>query len=180
MRSIATLLLLALCTAAGASEWRFDQGRLEFEAVAQGESFRGEFARFTPTIHFDPDALDQARFEVRIELGSADTRNEERDETLVGDDFFAVETEPLAHYRASSFRAEGDGFVAEGELELRGVVRPVPLRFTWEAGAGGAVLEGEATLDRLEFEVGTGDWADTDMIGREVQVRTRLELVPAQ
>ena len=49
------------------------------------------------------------------------------------------------------------------------------LVFTWTAGAN-PVLAGEAVVKRLEFKVGTGDWADTSLLPDEVKVKTRLLL----
>ncbi|WP_295363393.1 YceI family protein, partial [Arenimonas sp.] len=117
-----------------------------------------------------------SRFDVRIELASASTDNEERDAMLVGPEFFNAGTRPEARYVATAFRAlGGDRYVAEGELTLNGVTRKVPLTFRWQPGAT-TVLEGEATLARLAFKVGEGDWADTGLLPDEVKVRTRLEL----
>lgn len=179
--TIPMFLLLALAGVADASDWTVQAGAsaLRFTGSMQGERFEGGFDRFQAEIRFDPADLAGARFEVTVDLASADTDNEERDETLLGPDFFNVERSPQAHYSASRFRADGGGFLAEGSLTLNGKTQPVPLAFRWTPGDGGAVLEGSATLDRLAFDVGAGDWADPDMIGREVEVRTRLVLVPA-
>src|SRR3546814_14805572 len=68
---------------------------------------------------------------------------------------------------------------ADGTLELRGVSKPVTLTFTWTPGAA-PVLAGKATVKRLDFGVGGGDWADTDAIPNEVAVSTRVVLKPAQ
>jgi polyisoprenoid-binding protein YceI len=176
---ICTIAALLLPLASTAAEWRVDpaESRLGFRAEAQGEAFDGRFARFEARIRFDPAALDAARFEVDIALDSVDSRNSERDEMLIEPEFFDVSAERSARYRATRFEALGDGrFRALGELTLRGVTRPVPLDFTWQAATGGATLEGSAELDRLAFEVGSGDWADADVIAHAVQVTTRLVL----
>ena len=39
-----------------------------------------------------------------------------------------------------------------------------------------AVLRGEATLSRLAFKVGEGDWEDTGLLPDEVKVTTELRL----
>ena len=176
-------LLLALSlppTAAMAADWQLAPGsRLGFTGSSQGESFEGHFGRFDARIHFDPAAPSAARFEVTIDTASVDTDNEERDATLLDADFFAVERWPQATWTAQGARAEGDGFVADGALTLRGTSRTVPLAFRFTPSDGGAVLEGSATLDRLAFGVGAGDWADAEVIAHEVRVRTRLLLRPA-
>ena len=52
------------------------------------------------------------------------------------------------------------------------------LSFTWTATAK-PVLIGEARLKRLDFGIGSGEWADTDLLPNEVLVKTRLLLAPA-
>lgn len=175
------LFALALSGAAAASDWemRAEGSTLEFAGSMQGEGFEGRFGSFEADIHFDPGDLAGARFDVRIDLASADSQNQERDETLLGPDFFDVASAPQARYVATRFRSDGDGFIADGDLTLHGVTRPVPLRFTFVRNGDGAVLTGHAELDRLQFDIGTGDWADPDVIAHAVDVDTRLELHPA-
>lgn len=150
--------------------------KLGFTATAEGMPFDGHFARFTPSIEFDPKQLASARFDVRIDLASADTRNTERDEMLHGNGFFNVGKVAQARYVASRFRAlGGNRYVAEGVLTLNGISKPVPLNFTWSGGTR-PVLVGSAALKRLDFAVGTGEWADTGDLPNEVRVTTRLLL----
>lgn len=149
---------------------------LGFTASAEGEPFEGRFARFTPSIDFDPKRLASSRFDVRIDLASADTRNSERDELLHGNGFFNVGKVAQARYVASRFRAlGGDRYVAEGVLTLNGISKPVALNFSWSGGAK-PILVGDAALKRLDFAVGTGEWADTGDLPNEVRVTTRLLL----
>ena len=173
-------LALLLPLSGVAADYRVDaaQSQLGFVGTVQGERFEGRFAAFTADIRFDPDALAASRFEVRIDLASADSQNEERDATLKGEDFFAVERMPQAHYTAERFRRLDDGrFVADGELTLRGITRPVSLSFRWTPG-NPARLDGEAELARLDFSVGAGEWADEDTIANAVRVFTSLRLTP--
>lgn len=177
---LALALALALPLAAFAADYRVDlaQSQLGFVGTMQGESFEGRFAAFEADIRFDPQALTDSRFDVRIDLASADSQNEERDSTLKGEDFFAVERLPQARYTATQFRRLADGrFAADGELTLRGVTRPVSLHFRWTPG-NPARLDGEAELKRLDFSVGGGEWADQDTIANAVRVSTSLRLIP--
>lgn len=181
MRMLIFTALLALAPPAVAADYAAQPGSsLGFTATYQGEAFEGRFGMFTPQIRFDPQALADSRFDVRIDLASAGTDNVERDEMLVGSEFFDAGTVPEARYTATRFRAlGGNRYVADGTLSLRGVSKPVPLAFTWTPGAK-PVLQGEAKLSRLAFQVGTGDWTDTDLLPDEVVVKTRLVLAPAK
>lgn len=177
LASLVALLALGFAGQAQAAAWRVLPGStLGFSGSYEGEPFEGRFARFTPRIEFDPARLSAARFEVSIQLASADTRNEERDELLLGSGFFNSAKSPTARYQATRFRAlGGNRFVAEGTLSLNGISKPVALAFTWTPGAT-AVLDGHATVRRLDFAVGTGEWADLALLPNEVRVSTRLRL----
>ena len=177
---LALSLLLFAAGGASATDWKVIPAgsSLRFAGVAQGEAFDGRFPQFDARIAFDP-AQPGGRFDVEIDLASADTRNAERDDALDQADFFDVARTPKATYTATEFVAKGDAFEAHGTLTLRGVSKPVTLVFTFTPSAAGATLEGQATLDRSAFGVGGGDWADPELVANEVKVSTTLVLQPA-
>jgi len=179
MHSLLLLLASLASNAAIAADWTALPGStLGFTASFQGEAFEGRFGKFSPQINFDPAHLDQSRFDVRIDLGTTNTSNDERDDMLRSAEFFDSRKQPEARYLATRFRAlGGNRFVADGVLTLHGASKPVSLSFTWTAGAK-PVLDGQATLKRLDFAVGSGDWADTELLPNEVKVKTRLLLAP--
>jgi polyisoprenoid-binding protein YceI len=181
----AILSVALLCASAAmparAASYRADSASatLTFTGSYQGEAFNGRFGRFDAAITFDPANLATSRFDVTVTLVSADTRNSERDDMLKGADFFNVVKMPTAHYVATKFRSlGGNRYAADGALTLRGVTRPVTLNFTWTSGATPA-LTGDASVNRLDFGVGGGDWADPSTIGNAVKVHTSLLLHPA-
>lgn len=153
---------------------------LAFASKYDGEVFSGKFPNFTTTLSFDPAKLAEAKLDVVIPLAGANTGNADRDSTLTGSDFFNVGKFAQARYSASKFRAlGGNQYAADGNLTLRGVSKPVTLTFTWTPGAQ-PVLSGKATVKRLDFGVGGGDWADTQSIPNEVAVSTKVVLKPAK
>jgi polyisoprenoid-binding protein YceI len=183
---VKTRLLLALALAAAsrpAAAADYVQGpgsSLTFATTYQGTVFTGRFAAFTTRLSFDPARPAASRLEVGITLAGAATGDDERDSTLATADFFDVARHPQARFVATRFRAlGGNRWAADGQLTLRGVSRPVTLAFTWTPGPR-PVLEGRATLRRLDFGVGGGEWADTSLIPNEVAVGTRVVLQPAK
>jgi polyisoprenoid-binding protein YceI len=174
------LAALALsCTVLGATAWKNDprQSALLFYGTQAGAEFEGEFRQFTAEVDFDPDVLATSRLDVTIEMKSADTRDRERDEILHGKDLFDTERWPTAHYVADTFTDErGGSFRGTGKLTIRDVTRDVPIEFIYRADATGALLKGHATLRRLDFGVGQGDWRDTEWVGNDVRVEFSLKL----
>ncbi len=147
---------------------------LVFATKYDGEIFTGTFPGFQTQLSFDPANPAAGKLDVTIPLAGARSGNSDRDATLQGADFFNVARFAQATYTANGFRALGDGqYAADGTLSLRGVSKPVTLTFTWTPGAQ-PVLTGRATVKRLEFGVGGGDWADTRSIPDEVAISTKV------
>lgn len=184
--NLKTILLAApLATAAlfahpaAAAEYVQDSGVLTFASEYQGEIFTGTFPGFRTTLDFDPAAPQDARLDVVIPLASASTDNAERDNTLQSADFFNVARFAQARYTARGFRSTGgNGYAADGTLELRGIRKPVTLTLTWTPGER-PLLTGKAAVSRLDFGVGGGDWADTGIIPDVVAISTRVHFTPA-
>jgi len=153
---------------------------LAFAGKYQGETFSGTFPGFRTTVSFDPANLVAGTLSVTIPLATATTQNVDYDTEMRGSAFFDATKFAQATYTATGFRDLGDGrYAADGTLELRGVRKPVTLTFTWTEGAR-PLLSGRATVRRLDFGVGGGDWADTGTIPNEIAVSTRVYLQPAK
>ena len=151
---------------------------LAFASRYDGEVFSGRFGDFSTRLSFDPARPEAGKLDVTIGLASADTGNADRDSTLKTADFFDVAKFAQARYSATGFRKLADGrYVADGTLELRGVRKPVTLTFSWSDGAQ-PVLQGKATVKRLDFGVGGGDWADTKTLPDEVAISTKVVFKP--
>ncbi|MDN5780748.1 MAG: YceI family protein [Luteimonas sp.] len=171
----ATLVALMAAVPASAADYVQDTGStLVFATRYDGEVFTGSFPGFSTKLSFDPADPAAAKLDVTIPLAGAKTGNDDRDTTMRGADFFNVAKFAQARYRAAGFRSlGGDKYVADGTLELRGVSKPVTLTLTWTPGAA-PVLAGKATVKRLAFGVGGGDWSDTGTIPDEVAVSTKV------
>lgn len=175
--TVLLFLALASCSFAEAADYSVRDGsRLAFIGTFQGEEFQGRFNRFEATIRYDPAKLEDSSFDVSVDLSSADTGDSERDVLLPDQEFFNTAKYPKAHFVTSAFHSSGDKVVAEGTLTMKGISNPVELEVTFTANAGGGILDVEAILNRLEYQVGTGDYADTSTIGDEVRVRAHLLL----
>ncbi|EIM02668.1 YceI family protein [Rhodanobacter denitrificans] len=180
MKRLAMLLALALPGLAAATDYTVQpaSSTLGFSNTFQGESFDGRFDRWTAAISYDAANLATSKFDVEVDLASVKTGDRDRDGALPGAEFFDVAKFPKAHFVTTGFRRSGGKVIADGTLTLRGVTRPVSLEVTFKSQAAGATLDVAGTVKRLDFGVGTGDYADTSVIGGEVKVTAHLQLAP--
>jgi polyisoprenoid-binding protein YceI len=156
---------------------------LEFAFDQAGAQNKGKFTRLAVSFDFSPENPAAGRLEVTVEMSSADTGDKERDDTLRGEDLFAVAKFPQAHYTATQLTKSPTGYEAVGKLTLRGVTRDVRVPFTFrtatENGASVGYMSGKTTVRRLDFGVGQGDWKATDQLGNDVGVSFALRLTAA-
>lgn len=178
IRFVSVLLALVAAPAASAAQWQVGaDASLGFAGRYQGEGFAGRFQRFDAQIAFDGNALDTASFQVEVDLTSASTGNEDYDSTMVGPEFFDVARFPTARFVTTAFRKTGErSYEADATLTLRDRTVALVFPFNFVRDGAGARLTATVVLKRLDYEVGTGDWTDTELLANEVEVRVDLPL----
>jgi polyisoprenoid-binding protein YceI len=88
---------------------------------------RGKFTAFSGEIVTGGQPADSS-VTAEIDLSSINTGNDQRDAHIRSADFFEVETFPTMTYKSTGVRADGDDYILDGELTLKGVTKNVPLR----------------------------------------------------
>ena len=180
---VALAPFLVICGAllgvpAMAASWTVvpEESRLGFIGEQSGSSFEGAFERFSAEIEFDPDDLAGAEVVVVIDMASASAGSKDRDSALPQKDWFAVTLFPTARFETQSISkaAGGEGYVADAVLTIRDQSQNVSLPFTLEIDADIARMNGSLTIDRTEFGVGQGQWANADWVAHEVKVTVDL------
>lgn len=173
------VVLLATSAAARAAEYVADPARssLTFSGTQDGEPFDGRYRSFDARVAVDDATGLPTGITARIDVTSADTRNAERDQTLGTSEFFDYARFPSARFRTLACRSAAPEPACDAELTIRDRTRPLRFPFTWTMQPDGrAKLEASVVVKRLQFDVGSGDWADTTMIGDDVTVRISLVL----
>jgi len=162
-----------------AQTWSVDAAHssLTFTNTYQNVEYTGQFRRFAAVIDYDPNDLAHAKFDVSVDITSLDTQNSERDHAALGADFFDTSKFPKAHFVTTAFHKTTDGkVIADGVLTLHGISKPAALTVSFKPHGKTATLDVTAQVKRLDFGIGTGQWADPSMIGNGVTVHGHLQL----
>lgn len=155
-----------------------DQSSLGFIGTYAEVDFDGGFSRFKSRIVFDPDQFEHSLFDVSIDVTSISTGSTDRDSSVHEEAWFDFASFPESTYQATSFELlESGEFIAHGILNLKGVEQPVDLQFTWlVVDERHAKLMGEALVNRLDFGIGSGSWANDPTVGFDVRIVVNLLL----
>jgi polyisoprenoid-binding protein YceI len=145
---------------------------------------RGKFTKFSGEIVTASDVLDSS-VTAEIELASIETGAEQRDAHLRSPDFFDTDNHPLMTFRSSGIRADGDDYVAEGVLTLKGITKSVPLTLTVNGfgpdayGGTRAGFTATAEINRQDFGVSWNAAMETGgvVVADKVSIHLEIEAV---
>lgn len=184
--SVAALLSSVALADAPASATHFvsdpAKSSLQFGFVQAGAQNTGKFTKFPVALDASADGTTVSKLDVTVDMTTLDSSDKDRDDTLRGPDLFSVSKFPKAHFIATQFTKTANGFDALGKLTLRDVTRDQHVQFTLrsvnEQGHPALYLTGKATVHRLDYGVGQGDWKSTEWVGADVTVTYNVRLAP--
>jgi polyisoprenoid-binding protein YceI len=146
----------------------------------------GRFTDYTGFIEMDPDGKSVRTIEAVIKTVSVDTNHQKRDTHLRSPDFFNVEKYPTMTYKMTSYEKQGDNYVANGNLTLLGVTKPIALTGTFNGvlpkdpmGNTRAGFSAEGKINRKDFGMNWNKALDNGglVVGDEVTMRVEIECI---
>ena len=141
--------------------WTIDPSHSEVGFVVRHmmvSKVKGRFGKVTGTITVAENVLESSVV-AEVEAASIDTRDENRDNHLRSADFFDVETYPSWSFRSTGIRADGDDFLLDGELTIKGETRPVTFALEFNGASANPLAEGKPTAGfSAETEISRKDF----------------------
>lgn len=177
----AVLLTLLGANQARADTWRSipDDSRLEFVASYEGAEAPGKFSRFEVELDRDPDNGTPNSLRVDVDVTSASMGNPDIDEAISEPEWFDMKAFPNATFRSEQITLKsGHRYIAAGVVSIKGVNQPLSIPFEWNPMGQKGEMKGAVTLARVDFDIGSGEWASDSSIGHEVLVRFTISLQP--
>jgi polyisoprenoid-binding protein YceI len=110
-----------------AGTWTVDPVHSEVSFVVRHmmvSKVRGRFDTFTGTITTAEDPL-QSTVTASVDLNSVNTGAPDRDNHIRSADFFDIEHHPTMTFQSTGVRRDGDEFLLDGDLTIRGTTKPV-------------------------------------------------------
>ena len=142
---------------------------------------RGQFENFSGTITVAPDGTPSVNAE--IDVTSLNTGNEQRDGHVKSADFFDVEQYPVATFASTSVRPNGEAYLLNGILTIKGVTRPVSLDLEFNGASPGqgygevSGFEASVVLSRRDFGIDIDLPMETGgaVVGDKVTITVNIE-----
>ncbi len=194
-KTISIILAVFLCVFAWSNsapaapeKWEIDKGHssIYFDVRHTYATVRGLFNDFSGTLMLDPDNPDAGSIEFDVNVDSINTNITKRDNHLRSDDFFGAKNFPVMTFKSTGVRLiKGNQYIIEGDLTIKGITKKIDVPFTYygmkenplKKGQMVAGFEADFTINRLDYKIGTGQFADMGVIGKNVRIIVTLEVL---
>jgi cytochrome b561/polyisoprenoid-binding protein YceI len=164
--------------AAVQSGWQVQEGQIAIEVTQLGSKVAGQFADWTSEIDYDPTIKGGKAGTVRTVIAISSLTLGSVTDQAMSPDFFDAATYPIAVFAGDIMAGADDTLYVEGALTLRDVSMPLRLPFTLDISEGTAAMQGNVTLSRLDFNIGS-NMPDESSLGFAVDVNLKLTATQA-
>ena len=149
---------------------------------------KGEFNEFAGTILYDDKDITKSGVEVTIKTATIDTKDAKRDEHLKSPDFFDAPKHPEISFKSKRIEKMEDGYVAVGDLTMRGVTKEIRIPFTIAGmvtdpyGNTRLGLSARTKVNRQDYGVSWSKELDSGglVVSDDVEIEIEIEAVKAK
>jgi polyisoprenoid-binding protein YceI len=114
-----------------AQKWAIDPAHTEVQFKVKHlviSTVTGKFNKFEGSLHTETEDFDGAAAAFSIDVNSVSTNNEDRDNHLRSNDFFAAEEYPAITFENGRLKkVKDDQYTMSGDMTIRGTTHPVTL-----------------------------------------------------
>lgn len=178
------LTLCLLCQPCFAADWQSQSSnsRLSYTVNFEKQPISGLFEQFQVLYKSTSDAAPQ-QLTVVVDVASVNMGGSDINEAIRQSEWFDISHYPKAMFTSSDFGKGQDGsLIANGKIQIKGITKPLMVPFYWEPVVGQSrtmMMTGKVALNRLDFLIGTGEWASGDEVGLGVTVDFKITLILA-
>lgn len=170
---ITLLLVMPFC--ADAAPLSGEASRLEFVSKQMGVPVKGSFTKFDGDIVVDEKNPANSRANLTIHMDGIDAGSDDANVEVRRKPWFNVKDYPKAEFISTSVTALGSNqYRVVGKATIKGVTREVTVPVAAKKEKGGWLFEGRFTINRLDFNVGEGAWADVGTVANAVEVSFKV------
>ena len=149
-----------------AANWKVKSGEAEVKFTSG--KINGSFTGLKASIVFDEQHPEAAKISASIDATSIATgfflKNTHAKDAL------GIDNYPAIKFESSSVSRHGNGYVAKGNLTLKGRTRPATINFTFSKNGSGGVFDGKMTVVPSAFGINRNGTPPRVMVSLTVPV----------
>ncbi len=146
---------------------------VSFKIKNAGLTVDGTISGLSGSLVFDSKNLSSSSFNVSLNATSVNTGNKTRDGHLQKDEYFDGTKYPTITFRTTKIEQTTSGFVATGNLTMKGISKTIKLPFTYQETGSSGLFKGTITLDRRDYGVGGSSWVMSDDVTIDLNIKVK-------
>lgn len=153
--------------------------QIQFDFAIERSQFSGHFSEFE-LMYCWQNTPEDGDITVSINMASVRTGNSDLDIGMQEKEGLDTDRFPTASWQTDTITKQDGQYHASGELSIHGISHNESGLFRLEPNGDNWRLTGSSELMRLDYQVGTGEFADTRFIPDGVTVHFDFVLKPAE
>lgn len=147
-------------------------GAVSFVINNFGSGVDGSFKGLKGEIRFDPNKLTESTMNVTVDAVTIETGINMRNRHLRGEKYFFVDKFPIISILGTQVKSTGkpDTYNMTARVTIKGISKTFPLTFTAKPQKNGFFFEGSFTLNRRDFNIGSGSISLADVVTVRLKV----------
>lgn len=188
--AIITMIMIAgtIVNAQNTKKWKLDESHtsINFSINHFFSAVKGNFTDFDGEFYLDTKNPSDSKITFTIEVESVNTGNKKRDKHLQSKDFFNENTYEKINFVSTKIEKESDKkLLVHGKLTIKDVTKQIVLPMVIKGEMEHPMRKGkmilgvifETKINRNDYNVGSGKWAETMIVGKEVSINVHAELI---
>lgn len=141
----------------------------------EGVAVPANFKNVSGAIDFDPANPANSKAKIAVALTSFDLGEPEYNKEVQKKEWFNSAQFPQATFVSNDIKSTGAGkLIAQGKLTIKGKALDVSVPIAFKQEGKMQIFEGQLPIKRLFFNIGEGEWKDTEMLADEVLVKFKV------
>lgn len=139
------------------SIWKADTNKAQVNFSVKGPfgTVHGKFSGLKADIKFDHDNLDKSSVSASIDAKTVSTGISLRNKDLRNKEIWLnTDKYPTISFKSDKIEKNGNGYVAVGNLTLKGKTKPTQIPFTFSGKGNSGIFKGKFVIQREDFDVG--------------------------
>ncbi|MFT3705025.1 MAG: YceI family protein [Agriterribacter sp.] len=179
MKTVITCILLLFVTAVWAQRYKpVNEGsEVKFKIKNFGVNISGSLAGLNGDITFFADSIAAASFDVTVDSKTINTGIDQRDEHLRKPEFFDTDKFPQLHFVSTKITTSTNKayLYIFGKLTIKDVTKEISFPFKATPKGDDYLFEGEFTINRRDYNVGSGSITMADNLTVNLNVLAKKQ-----
>lgn len=173
MKTVLSFIFLIIVTiSASAQDYKpvDSKSEVSFTIKNFGINTNGSFSGLKGSVHFDPNNLPTASFNVSVDVNTINTGIDARDNHLKKEEYFDAEKYATINFTSTGVKKDNQSYIITGQLNIKGVSKTESFPFTAVSQNGGMLFTGSFTINRKDFGVG----GSSAVLGSNVDINLKV------